>query len=148
MLIVYNGGSGIHTFRTKHVDIINNTTYWNGQTVGYQELFPNRSEDVVILNNIMVPKPGGKVTSDNRNTAIRWDYNVYPSVQTVFAGPHDVVADPKFINPQLNAGQGNFQLRADSPARQSGTPELAQFIDLAHKKRPQGKGLDRGCYEQ
>jgi hypothetical protein len=44
----YNGGSGIHTFRTRHVDIINNTTYWNGQVVGYQELFPNRSDDVTI----------------------------------------------------------------------------------------------------
>ncbi len=51
----FYGGSGIHTFRTKYVDIINNTTYWNGQTVGYQELFPNRSEDVVIMNNIIVP---------------------------------------------------------------------------------------------
>ena len=64
----FNGGSGIHTFRTSHVDIINNTTYWNGQIVGYQELFPNRSDDVVILNNIIVPRPGGKVTSNNRNT--------------------------------------------------------------------------------
>ena len=49
----FNGGSGIHTFCTKHVDIINNTTYWNGGIVGYQELFPNRSDDVVILNNII-----------------------------------------------------------------------------------------------
>lgn len=147
-LSVYNGGSGIHTFRTKHVDIINNTTYWNGQTVGYQELFPNRSEDVVIMNNIMVPKPGGKITSDNRNTGIKWDYNVYPVAQTVFTGPHDVVADPQFINAQLNPLLGNFKLLAGSPALQSGTRELTQPVDLNHKKRPQGKGPDRGCYDQ
>lgn len=147
-LSVYNGGSGIHTFRTKHVDIINNTTYWNGQTVGYQELFPNHSDDVVIMNNIMVPKPGGNVTSNNRNANIRWDYNVYPATQAVFTGPHDVVADPQFINPQLNAGQGDFRLRPGSPALQSGTRDLIQSVDLAHRRRPQGKGLDRGCYDQ
>ena len=77
-LSAYNGGSGIHTFRTAHVDIINNTTYHNGGIVGYPELFANRSKDVAILNNIIVPRPGGKVTSNNRNTDIRWDYNIYP----------------------------------------------------------------------
>lgn len=82
----FNGGSGIHTFRTKYVDIINNTTYWNGQIVGYQELFPNRSEDIVILNNVIVPRPGAKVTSNNRNTNIRWDYNLYSIDQTIFKG--------------------------------------------------------------
>jgi len=39
-LSAYNGGSGIHTFRTRHVDIVQNTTYWNGQVVGYPNSFP------------------------------------------------------------------------------------------------------------
>ena len=54
--------------RTSHVDIVNNTTYWNGSVSGYEELFPNRSTDIAILNNIFVLRPGGQVTSDNRNT--------------------------------------------------------------------------------
>lgn len=144
----YNGGSGIHTFRTKHVDIINNTTYWNGQIVGYQELFPNNSEDIVILNNVIIPRPGGKVTSNNRNTNIRWDYNLYPVAQEVFKGDHDVVADPKFIDIQLDITHGNFKLSNGSQALNSGTDEVPQLTDISGKKRPKGKGRDRGAFEQ
>lgn len=147
-LSAYNGGSGIHTFQTKHVDIINNTTYWNGQTVGYQELFPNRSEDVVILNNIIVPRPGGKVTSDNKNTNITWDYNLYPIDQTVFKGANDIVADPKFIHIDPNPIKGNFRLKADSPGLDTGTDRNVQLQDLLGNARPFGEGLDRGAFEQ
>lgn len=144
----YNGGSGIHTFRTSHVDIINNTTYWNGTSVDYQELFPNRSNDIVILNNIIVPRPGGKVTSDNRNTDIHWDYNIYPIEQNVFKGPHDIVADPLFINAQLDLSISDFRLKKGSPALHTGTDEVAQSTDILGKKRPKGAGRDRGAFEQ
>ena len=147
-LSAYNGGSGIHTFRTSHVDIINNTTYWNGTSVDYQELFPNRSNDIVILNNIIVPRPGGKVTSDNRNTNIRWDYNIYPVQQNVFKGEHDIVADPMFINAQLDLSIGDFRLKKGSPALNSGTNDVAQPIDILKNKRPKGAGRDRGAFEQ
>lgn len=145
---VYNGGSGIHTFRTKHVDIINNTTYWNGGIVGYQELFPNRSEDVVILNNIIVPRPGGAVTSNNRNTGIRWDYNVYPTEQTVFVGSNDIVADPGFIDSQLDPLKGNFRLAKNSCALNSGINDVPLSNDITGKARPKNVGRDRGAFEQ
>lgn len=144
----YNGGSGIHTFRTSHVDIINNTTYWNGTSVDYQELFPNRSHDIVILNNIIVPRPGGKVTSNNKNTDIRWDYNIYPVDQNVFKGEHDIVADPRFVNPHINLSIGDFKLKKGSPALHSGTDDVAQPTDHQGKKRPKGAGRDRGAFEQ
>lgn len=146
-LSAFNGGSGIHTFRTKHVDIINNTTYWNGGIVGYQELFPNRSEDVVIMNNIIVPRPGGKVTSNNRNTNIRWDYNLYPAAQEVFVGPNDIVADPQFIKSHTDVLLADFRLQKGSKGLQSGSKDVAQPNDLQKKKRPD-VGRDRGCYEQ
>lgn len=144
----FNGGSGIHTFRTRHVDIINNTTYWNGQVVGYQELFPNNCDDIVILNNVMVPRPGGKVTSNNRNTNIKWDYNVYPQAQKDFPAPHDLIADPLL---EVSAGPlipGSFRLKKGSPALNSGTLELAQPLDVSRHKRPAGTAADRGAYEQ
>ena len=144
----YNGGSGIHTFRTRHVDIINNTTYWNGQIVGYQELFPNRSDDVVILNNIIMPRPGGQVTSNNRNTNIRWDYNIYPTAQTVFTGPNDIVADPEFINAQFDPTKGNFQLAKKSRALNSGCNDVPLPKDILGKARPGSTGRDRGAFEQ
>jgi hypothetical protein len=144
----YNGGSGIHTFRTKHVDIINNTTYWNGQVVGYQELFPNRSDDIVILNNIIVPRPGGKVTSNHRNTAIRWDYNLYPAAQTLFKGGHDLVAEPRFIDVQPDLRRADFRLAPTSPGLDSGCEEIPQLTDLLKRPRPAGAARDRGAYEQ
>jgi hypothetical protein len=149
-LSAFNGGSGIHTFRTAHVDIINNTTYWNGSVVNYQELFPNRSDDVVIMNNVIVPRPGpsAKVTSDNRNTNIKWDYNVYPVDQQVFKGPHDIVADPQFVRPDRDLLRADFRLKAGSPARDSGGPNVPQPDALDRTVRPAGAGRDRGAYEQ
>ncbi len=147
-LSAYNGGSGIHTFRTKHVDIINNTTYWNGGVVGYQELFPNRSEDVVILNNIIVPRPGGKVTSNNRNTNVRWDYNIYPVEQDVFVGENDIVADVQFLEVDVDPTRGDFRLANGSKALGSGTDELPQATDILGNKRPGAAGRDRGAFQQ
>ncbi len=147
-LSAFNGGSGIHVFRTKYVDIINNTTYWNGSVVGYQELFPNASEDVVIMNNIMVPRPGGKVTSDNRNTNIKWDYNLYPADQKVFKGEHDIVADPMFIDIQNDPTKGDFRLKKGSSAINSGSNVLAQPKDIKGNVRPKGAIMDRGAFEQ
>ena len=144
----FNGGSGIHTFRTRHVDIVNNTTYWNGQIVGYPELFANRSDDVVILNNIIVPRPAGKVTSNNRNGVIRWDYNLYPVSQTVFDAPNDLVADPGFVSEDLDRRVPRFRTRPDGPATDSGSAELPQRTDITGAARPRGRSPDRGAYEQ
>lgn len=143
----YNGGSGIHTFRTSHVDIVNNTTYWNGGVVNYEELFANRSTDIVILNNIIVPRPGGRVTSNNRNTNVRWDYNLYPVAQSVVSGPNDIAADPRFVLVDRDLRRADFRLAKGSAARESGTDELAQPIDLRGGRRPVGR-RDRGAYEQ
>ncbi len=147
-LSAFNGGSGIHTFRTSHVDIVNNTTYWNGAVVGYEELFPNTSNDVVILNNVIVPRPGGKVTSNNRNTGVRWDYNLYPVAQDVIKGPNDIVADPKFVNVYFDLMRADFRVAKGSAAIGSGTDQLAQPDDVRGARRPAGKGRDRGAYEQ
>lgn len=147
-LSAFNGGSGIHTFRTSHVDILNNTTYWNGAVVGYEELFPNRSTDIVILNNIIVPRPGGKVTSNNRNKDIKWDYNVYPLDQNVWKGPNDIVADPQFVKPYRDLFLASFKLKKGSLAIDSGSSDISQPTDLTGAPRPKGKGRDRGAFEQ
>ncbi len=143
----YNGGSGIHTFRTRHVDIVNNTTYHNGAVVGYPELFANNCADIVILNNIIVPGAANKVTMNNRNVGVRWDYNLYPAVQEVMKGPNDIVADPRFARVDDDLRKADFSVQNDSRARDSGTPELLQPNDLKGNKRPLGKP-DRGAYEK
>ncbi len=147
-LSAFNGGSGIHTFRTKYVDIINNTTYHNGGIVGYPELFANSSADIVILNNIIVPRPAGKVTANNKNTNVRWDYNMYPMAQNVMKGTNDIVADINFINAIPEILKGNFRLKKESRAINSGTNDLSQATDINKKPRPATKGRDRGAFEQ
>ncbi|WP_020601686.1 right-handed parallel beta-helix repeat-containing protein [Spirosoma spitsbergense] len=144
----FNGGSGIHTFRTRHVDIINNTTYWNGGIVGYPELFANRSTDVVIMNNIITPRPAGKVTSNNRNTDVKWDYNLYPVAQNVLVGTNDIIADPNFIDVETDITKGNFRLTKDSKGHNTGSAAVALKTDITGKARPKGPGRDRGAFEQ
>ncbi len=148
-LSAFNGGSGIHTFRTKHVDIINNTTYHNGGIVGYAELFANSSEDIVILNNIIIPRPAGKVTANSKNTNVRWDYNLYPIEQDVMHGLHDIIADPLFIHPGLDLLKENFHVRPSSPAFQSG---ILKYENLSipdainNPKEKNAKSINRGVY--
>lgn len=147
-LCAFNGGSGIHTFRTKYVDVINNTTYHNGAIVGYPELFANSSEDVVFLNNIIVPRPGGKVTANNKNTNIRWDYNLSTLGQSFFKSPNDIVANPLFVNAYFDRLTADFHLKSGSPALNVGTNDIAQATDIKGNSRPKGKGRDRGAFEQ
>ena len=114
--------------------------------VGYQELFPNNFSDIVIMNNTIVPRQNGKVTSNNKNTDIRWDYNLYPEEQTVFKGANDIVADPKFLTIETFLNSNSFKLKKESKAINSGTNDVPQATDINGNKRP--KGLrDRGAYE-
>jgi hypothetical protein len=148
-LSAFNGGSGIHTFRTADVDVINNTTYWNGQTVGYPEMFANASRNVRFFNNILVPRPAGRVTVDSpKNSNIAWDYNLYPVAQDVYKAANDIVAVPKFVRIEREVNRADFRLAKDSQALDSGTDELAQPSDINGSKRPAGKRRDRGAFEQ
>jgi Right handed beta helix region len=144
----YNGGSGIHAFRAAHVDIINNTTYGNGSNVGYAEIFAAWSRDVNIINNVIVPRPDGRVTSNNKNRDVRWDYNIYPIEQSVLKGKNDIVADINFIKIDADLRKSDFRLAKGSKAIDSGSNELPQAGDIERKPRPKGKGRDRGAFEQ
>jgi Right handed beta helix region len=142
-----NGGSGIHAFRASGVDMINNTSYHNGGIVGYAEIFAAWSRDVKMLNNVIVPRPGGKVTTNNKNSNITWDYNLYPVEQNVLKGQHDIVADPQFISVQMDMSKSDFRLMKGSAGIDTGTAERAPALDILRKARPQGSAIDRGAFE-
>lgn len=97
------------------------------------------------MNNVIVPRPGGQVTSNYKNTNVRWDYNLYPAAQTVLTGPHDIVADFRLIDVQPNPTMGNFALPKGSPGLGSGTDEVSLTENILRKRRPAGK-RDRGAF--
>lgn len=144
----FNGGSGIHVFRTCNVHIVNNTTYWNGSVVDYAELFSNASNNIVIMNNVIIPRPGGQVNSNYNNKDVVWDYNIYPMENPIVKGPHDIVADPKLVNPGKDISKADFRPQAKSPVIDAGTKEKAPAHDINGKKRPSGKAVDMGAIER
>ncbi|MGA4862213.1 right-handed parallel beta-helix repeat-containing protein [Streptomyces lavendulocolor] len=144
-----NGGSGIHSFKSQHVDIIHNTAYKNGRSTrmeSYANIFAHDSTDVRLLNNIAYGRPGQATNSKSRNVDVTYDYNIYfggkaPEVK----GPHDIVADPKLTDPGTGA-EADFRLSKGSPAIGSGTPFAAVTTDLTGARRSGGVASDRGAY--
>jgi len=142
-----NGGSGIHSYKSQHVDIVHNTAYKNGRSTrmkSYANIFAHDSTDVRLLNNIAYGRPGQATNSKSRNVDVAYDYNVYfggeaPEVK----GPNDIVADPKFADPGTGAKAG-FRLSKGSPAIGSATPFAAVTTGLAEARRS-GGAPDRGA---
>jgi len=91
--------------------------------------------------------PSGKVTSNNRNIHIRWDYNLYPIEQSIFKGANDIMVNPHFINIQYDPARCDFHLAKDSQGTNVGTDEISQLKDLNGKTRKE-KSRDRGAFEQ
>ncbi|MFJ9080517.1 right-handed parallel beta-helix repeat-containing protein [Streptomyces sp. NPDC102278] len=143
-----NGGSGIHSYKSRHVDIVHNTAYMNGRSSrmdSYANVFANDSTDVRLLNNIAYGRPDQPSNSKSRNTDVTYDYNVYfggkaPEVK----GTHDIVAEPKFVNASTGA-TADFRLRQGSPAIGSGVPFAAVTTDFTGARRS-GGATDRGAY--
>jgi parallel beta-helix repeat protein len=143
-----NGGSGIHAYDAAHIDIINNTTYHNAQVmVDYADLYANTCNDVKIMNNVVYAKPGGKCNSNNKNTNVTYDYNLYFNGSTAVKGPNDKVADPQFINGTVDRTTASFSLKSGSPAIDAGTKSLSPTNDIKGVARPKGGSVDCGAYE-
>ncbi|WP_395571382.1 right-handed parallel beta-helix repeat-containing protein [Streptomyces sp. BK79] len=143
-----NGGSGIHSFKSQHVDILHNTAYQNGRSTrmdSYANIFAHDSRDVRLLNNVSYGRPGQATNSKSRNVDVTYDYNVYyggraPEVK----GPHDIVADPRFVAAGSGTGTG-FALGEGSPAVGSGKHLPEVTTDITGARRDAG-APDRGAY--
>ena len=146
-----NGGSGIHSYRADHVDIINNTTFGNGTNVGYPEIFANSATDVKIINNIMYSRSvlaGGKCNSvPNSGTSVTYNYNIYFNGTVAVQGANDRIADPLFVTLSIDPLLANFSLSSGSPAIDAGSSTIFSLKDIKGVSRPKGAGVDCGAYE-
>ncbi|QHG16710.1 right-handed parallel beta-helix repeat-containing protein [Nostoc sp. ATCC 53789] len=148
-----NGGSGIHTFLSDHVDIVNNTAVLNNQSPEIKDgqIFANVSSDVRILRNILYAYPGKAVNSINKNKNVIYDYNIYLNRSKVsLKGTHDIVADSQFLKkyPTLEKISGNWKWRLDKqnlPMQTYAESDLLGFACGSVTYRLKGKIIKVGC---
>ncbi len=143
-----NGGSGIHSYKADHVDIINNTAYGNGTIVGYPDIYAGSATDVKIMNNIMYARTGGKCNAaPSVGATVTYNYNIYYNGTVAVQGANDKVMNPQFVNASIDGAVANFSLTGGSPAIDAGTQSLFAAKDIKGVTRPKGGGVDCGAYE-
>ena len=155
-LTVGNGGSGIHAFKSKGVDIINNTAYFNGASpeLKWGQVFVQQCEDVRILNNIGVAPLGQPINSvgpkagDQNSTGVVRANNIwFGGDGNPITGEGDVLADPMFVNATTDWSEANFQLAPNSPALDAGKA-TAVTPSLGLGEQPRGDKPSIGAYQK
>lgn len=148
--IVYeNGGRGIHIFESDNVDVLNNTTYANGQSVEIDdgEITAVYASNVKVYNNIIYAKTGERLNKIQFASNVIFDYNLnYNSTQFDQTGANSLSnTNPNFTN--LN--NRDFSLGAGSPAIDTGSETAGCFssYDIDGVNRPIGSAPDIGAYE-
>lgn len=151
----YNGGTGIHTFQSDHVDMINNTAYCNSRTKGLNagQILSGLSYDNRIVNNILVADSGIVINSNFHNSRLTYCYNLHfnithPKREIVRISDKTCITgvNPQFIMPGNNLN-ANFNLKNTSPALRHGHPRIFSRVDFNGKKRALHNAPDLGAYE-
>lgn len=162
-LALFNGGSGIHAFRGRHVDILNNTAYMNAVMLpSYADIYAHTTTDAKLMNNVVYSRPGYFSNTNSSNVDVVYDYNIYfngsvAGTLTKVMGPNDIKADPLFnstaYDPATGPAPGAFALTLGSPGINSGinlqtAPTFVPGTDIVGTPRPQQGAIDRGAYEK
>lgn len=151
----YNGGTGIHTFQSDHVDIINNTAYCNSQGKGLKagQILSGLGNDNKIINNILVSDGSIPINSNYLNTNVIYEnnlhYNVsYPDKAIINVSSATCLdgQNPSFVMP-VNSLKANFKLKTASPAIDKGNSSLYSKNDFEGNNRQAAKAPDIGAYE-
>jgi len=152
-----NGGSGIHSFKSHQIDIINNTAYLNGASpeLKWGQIFLQRTDDAKVINNILWARDGQPVntvslnSSDKENTNVVRAGNLYFGGVNPIMGEGDVIADPMFVNPSTDEKVADFHLKPGSPALKAGRVEaFSPLLDIDGKPRPVGSAPDKGAFQR
>ncbi len=151
----YNGGTGIHTFQSDHIDIINNTAYCNSQS---KELNPGQilsglSNDNKIINNIMVADADKVINNNYLNTNLTYENNLHFSISNPEKAQINITSrscldnvNPLFVAASNNL-KANFAIQKNSPAVGRGRSGLYSTQDVDGIKRAQDRNPDIGAYE-
>ncbi len=134
----------------RNIHVFNNTFYNNGGGTwgnrgGIVVDNPN-VDNIVIRNNICADNEQFQIAVNFEVNNIQIDHNLidgYRGKNGEIRGINFIENDPAFANPL----QGDFHLRADSPAIDSGSPVDAPSDDIDGNSRPRGRGYDIGAYE-
>jgi hypothetical protein len=147
--VVYgNGGRGLHSYYSAHVDFVNNTLYDNQQTsspyIVCCEIDGANSSDESFVNNIAINLDGKPVNEigNKTETGNVYQYNLWNGTPVPVAGENDLTTAAKLANPS----GGDFTPAAGSPALASGTNRLAPTLDFAGNARTAG-AVDRGAIQ-
>jgi hypothetical protein len=149
-LVWNNGGSGIHTYESQHVDIIHNTAYQNSQTpeIDGGEIFPNASNDIKIVNNILWAPAGNAMNSNYNNGTIIYDYNLhFGGGNAPLLGAHTITANPLLSAPSATL-TADFHLNTGSPAINAGDNANSNAADFEGTQRPFAGISDIGAFEK
>ncbi len=148
-----NGGSGIHSFKSHQLDIINNTAYMNGASpeLKWGQIFLQRTRDARVINNILWARDGQPVntvglnSSDKENSDVVRAGNIYFGGVGPIMGEGDKVADPMFVNPSTDPAVADFRLKPGSPALGAGRVEaFGPFTNV--EGQPRGAKPSAGAY--
>ncbi|WP_461130494.1 T9SS type A sorting domain-containing protein [Spirosoma aerophilum] len=148
-IVWYNGGSGIHTFLSENIDIINNTAYLNNQSpeINSGQILANSSNNVKVINNILYAPSGKMINNSYNNKNVQYYNNLHFNGTTAILNNSSCInKDPLFITANKSL-QADFHTYNTSATIDAGNPTFYSQTDIELTKRPIGKLPDIGAFE-
>lgn len=164
-VVALNGGSGMHAYQSRRVDVVNNSSWHNSQVLNYGEIWSNQSDDVRFYNNILVSPPAVSGTAKPINplmsnttypivVGVTYHNNLYQvgagstAAETRTGDTNNVTASPS-AQIYVDAAAGDFRLFAGSPAFDIGQSNaVTSRLDIAGMPRATDGLIDAGAFER
>lgn len=150
-----NGGTGIHTFQSSNVDILNNTAYCNSRSkkLNAGEILAGSSSNIRIVNNILVVDHQNRINSNYQNKNVTYENNLHYNITTPLKMLVSISSatclngkDPMFKGPLIGLN-ADFSLQKNSPAINRANTQLYSLLDFEQKPRPNTEVSDIGAFE-